>query len=276
MQLPDEKVHVVDNYRLLLSHYPHPSVYHWEEGEKKKENLSGTYQAGTKLTTPIAKSVSKLPTEASVFIPRSIHKIQRLCLSIEISIFSKSTCPRREKTTGSIPRGWREGEHTVFDHVVHLRRLHHLRLTGPAVTYDVLPRLRVGEDELVRPDPDHLAVPAVQLEDVKGEPARHEPVAVADARSTHPERAGELPQWVEEDIVADVAHEVAGELGRAGRVSCGGHSGTPWRRPGGPAGAGVWLTEREAITSRLPRLKLGVLIPMTAMGASLCSTGAWC
>lgn len=42
MQLPDEEVHIADNYRLLLSHYPHPSVYPREEGEKKKKTLSGT------------------------------------------------------------------------------------------------------------------------------------------------------------------------------------------------------------------------------------------
>lgn len=208
-----------------------------------------------------------------MFLPRSIHKIQRLYQHIQQVHMSKEREDNRVDPPMVDEGG---GVHTVFDHVVHLRRLHHLGLAGPAVAYYVLPRLRVGEDELIRPDPDHLAVPAVQLEDVKGEPARHEPVAVADARGAHPERAGELAQRVEEGIVADVAHEVAGELGRTGRVSCGGLSGTPWWRPGGPAGAEVWLTEREAITSRLPGLKLGVLIPMTAMGAFLCPTDAWC
>lgn len=34
MQLPDEKVYVVDNYRLLLSHYTHASVYCQKEEER--------------------------------------------------------------------------------------------------------------------------------------------------------------------------------------------------------------------------------------------------
>lgn len=89
------------------------------------------------------------------------------------------------------------------------------------MAHDVLPRLRIGKDELVRCDPDNLSVLAVQLEDVEGEPARHEPVAVADARGAHPYWPRELAQGVEEDVVNDMAQEVSGELGRAAGVSCG-------------------------------------------------------
>lgn len=115
---------------------------------------------------------------------------------------------------GSLRSFWEtRGLHTVFEDVIHLRRLLHLRLPRRAVAHDVLPRLRIGEDELVGRDPDHLAVLAVQLEDVEGQPARHEAVAVADARRAHPERAGELAQRVKEDVIADMAQEIADELG---------------------------------------------------------------
>lgn len=106
---------------------------------------------------------------------------------------------------------------TAFESVIHLGRLLHLRLTWAAVAHDVLPRLRIGKDELVGRDPDHLAVLAVQLEDVEGQPARQEAVAVADARGAHPERARELPQRVEEDVIDDMAQEKADELGGPAR-----------------------------------------------------------
>lgn len=89
------------------------------------------------------------------------------------------------------------------------------------MAHDVLPRLRIGKDELVRGDPDNLSILAVQLEDVEGKPARHESVAVADARGAHPYWPRELSERVEEDVVDDMAQEVNGKLGRAARVSCG-------------------------------------------------------
>lgn len=156
-----------------------------------------------------------------MLVPRSIHDGQRLCASAW-SAYPAGLIPRSE-TEGSL-RLFREtrGLHTVFKDVIHLRRLRHLRLARPTVAHDVLPRLRIGEDELIGRDPDHLAVLAVQLEDVEGQPARHETVAVAKARGAHPERAGELAQRVEEDVVADMAHEVGDELGgRPAGVSCG-------------------------------------------------------
>lgn len=105
------------------------------------------------------------------------------------------------------------GLRTAFESVIHLRRFLHFRLTWAAVAHDILPRLRIGKDELVGRDPDHFAILAVQFEDVKGQPARQEAVAVADARRAHPERAGVLPQRVEEDVIDDMAQEVADELG---------------------------------------------------------------
>ena len=54
------------------------------------------------------------------------------------------------------------------------------------MAHNVLPRLRAGEHELVGSDPDDLSILSVQLEDVEGEPARQEAVAVADARCAHP------------------------------------------------------------------------------------------
>lgn len=117
------------------------------------------------------------------------------------------------------------GLHTAFESVIHLGRLLHFRLARPTVAHDVLPRLRIGEHKLVGRDPDHLAILAMQLEDVEGQSARQEAVAVADARRAHPERAGKLPQRVEEDVIDDMAQEVADELG-AGPLwlACGIHS----------------------------------------------------
>lgn len=108
----------------------------------------------------------------------------------------------------------------------------------------------------------------MQLEDIEGEPARHEPVAVADARCAHPYWPRKLAQGVEEDVVDDMAQEVSGELGRAAGVSCG---AIPGLRDGGRGfyPACVLLTESEAIANRLPRLRPGALIPITAMVASL-------
>lgn len=148
--------------------------------------------------------------------------------------------------------GRQGGLHTVFKNVIHLRRLHQLRLPGPTVAHDVLPRLRIGEDELVGRDPDHLAVPAVQIEDVEGQPARHEAVAVADARRAHPERAGELAQRVEEDVVADMAQEVGDKLGGGGGLglAAGFHSGGYLMAAGSftRRGVGVWHSPRAKLS----------------------------
>lgn len=161
-----------------------------------------------------------------MFNPGGIDNGWRLCASVWSAYSAGKRPQEQEKWPTGVLLGDR-GLHTVFKDIVHLRRLLHLRLAGTAVAHDVLPRLGIGEDELVGRDPYHLAVLAVQLEDVEGEPARHEAVAVADARSTHPERAGVLAQRVEEDIEADMAQEVADELGPAARVSCGIVSGAP-------------------------------------------------
>lgn len=149
---------------------------------------------------------------------------------------------------GSLRSFWEmRGIHTVFKDVIHLRRLLHLRLAGPTVAHDVLPSLRIGKDELVGRDPDHLAVLAVQLENVEGQPARHEAIAVADARCAHPERARELAQRVEEYVITDMAQEIADELGAGPLGLAAGY--IPGLRDGGrefypPARGGLAYRER--------------------------------
>lgn len=106
------------------------------------------------------------------------------------------------------------GEDTLRDvhALVEPGDLPHLGRPGPPVAHDVLPRARVGEDQLVRRDAHHGPEASVQLESPEVHAPGHLARAEGEGARAPEQRAGEGAQRVEEEVVDGADRDVADEL----------------------------------------------------------------